>query len=194
MEVGGIFIDFYRLYIGWNVDSRQIFLGEKMKQTKRVLLTLLVIATTLTSPVWAFDFELDHHGSLGEGRFQRYIPPLAQPYFNETPYITTELRLVYIRNQIPEGFVTSGGNISIYAAEIWVALTERLGFIATKDGYTDIHFDSVLPDTDGFENISFGFKYALFSRSETEDIITIGIEYEPPTGSLSTASIDLQAT
>jgi hypothetical protein len=163
-----------------------------MKQIKKFLLACLIFTTSIASPAWAFDFEFDHHGSLGEGKFKRYVPPLSQPYLNESPYITTELRMVYIRNQIPGDFVTKGGDISIYAAEIRVALTERLGFIATKDGYTDIHFDSVLPDTDGFENISFGFKYAVFARPETEDIVTVGIEYEPPTGSLSTAGINLQ--
>lgn len=163
-----------------------------MRQVSWILSTLLIFATLQTSPVCAFDFELDHHGSLGEGKHKRYVPPLAQPYLNETPYITTEVRFVYIRNQIPDTFVTSGGDISIYAAQIRVALTEKLGFIATKDGFTDIHFDTVLPDTDGFENISFGFKYALFSQPETEDIVTIGIRYEAPTGSLSSGGINFQ--
>lgn len=161
-----------------------------MNQIKRTLITILMLATTFTSPVWGFDW--DPYGSLGEGRHKRYVPPLSQPYLNETPYITTEVRFVYIRNEIPERFVTGGGDISIYAAEVRVALTERLGFIATKDGYTDIHFNKVLPDTDGFTNISFGLKYALFTRPETEDIVSIGFEYEPPSGSLSTAGINLQ--
>src|SRR3546814_6096228 len=33
---------------------------------------------------------LDLNGSLGEGRHSRYVPPLTNPVFNETPYITTE--------------------------------------------------------------------------------------------------------
>ena len=51
--------------------------------------------------VMAFDFSLK--GSMTEGNFRRYVPPLAQPYFNETPYITTEARLVHIYNEIPNG-------------------------------------------------------------------------------------------
>jgi len=162
----------------------------KMRFKGLVQYIFLMLFVFIVNPATAFEFDPD--GSMGEGKFKRYVPPLAQPYFNETPYITTEARLVYLYNEIPKGFVTGGGSISIYAAQIRVALTERLGFIASKDGYTVMHFDNVLPDSDGFENISFGFKYALYSNPETEDIITIGMEYEPPTGSLSTGAINLQ--
>ena len=155
-----------------------------------IQINLIILFYIFTNSATAYDLNLE--GSLGKEKFKRYVPPLAQPYFNETPYITTEARLVYLYNEIPKGFVTGGGSINIFAAQIRLALTERLGFIASKDGYTILHFDNVLPDTDGFENISFGFKYALFAKPEKEEIITFGIEYEPPTGSLSTAAINLQ--
>ena len=76
--------------------------------------------------------------------------------------------------------------------EVRVALTERLGIIATKDGYADINFDSLLPDENGFANISIGFKYAVISRPEIEGILTVGIEYELPIGDLRTNGISLQ--
>lgn len=38
---------------------------------------------------------LDLNGSLGEGRHSRYVPPLTNPVFNETPYITTEARGIF---------------------------------------------------------------------------------------------------
>ena len=150
----------------------------------------MILFYIFTNSVTAFGLNLE--GSLKEGKFKRYVPPLAQPYFNESPYITTEARLVYLYNEIPKGFATGGGSINIFAAQLRLALTERLGFIATKDGYTILHFDNVLPDSTGFENISFGLKYALFQKPEEEKIISIGIRYEPPTGSLSTGGINLQ--
>ena len=75
------------------------------------------------------------HAGNGEGRHTRYVPPLTNPVFNETPYITTEARGIYMYNEIPDGddFVTDGGNINLAALQLRVALTERLGFIATKD-------------------------------------------------------------
>src|SRR3546814_19528689 len=54
----------------------------------------------------------------------------------------------------------------------------RLGFIATKDGYADAHFDEALDDEDGFSNIAFGFKYAILSDPESESLLTAGLRYE----------------
>ena len=156
----------------------------------KIHIVIILILLTWLNSATAYDFV--HKGSMSEGKFKSYVPPLAQPYFNETPYITTEARLVYLYNEIPKGFVTGGGSINIFAAQIRLALTERLGLIATKDGYTILKFDNVLPNSDGFENISLGFKYALFQRPEEEEIISFGIRYEPPTGSLSTGGINLQ--
>jgi hypothetical protein len=72
---------------------------------------------------------LDLEGSFGEGRHSRYVPPLSNPLFNETPYITTEVRAIYFHQEIPDGFVTNGGDIDLVAVELRVALTDRLGFI-----------------------------------------------------------------
>ena len=89
-----------------------------------------------------------------EGRHWRYVAPLSNPLFNETPYITTELRPIYFHQTIPDDFLTQGGDIDVVAIQARLALTDRLGIIASKDGYADIDFDSVLPDEDGFANIS----------------------------------------
>src|SRR3546814_8694401 len=115
---------------------------------------------------------LDLNGSLGEGRHSRYVPPLTNPVFNETPYITTEARAIYLYNRLPNDFVTGGGYVNLVALQLRLALTERLGFIATKDGYADAHFDEALDDEDGFSNIAFGFKYAILSDPESESLLT----------------------
>jgi hypothetical protein len=133
---------------------------------------------------------IDFRGSLGSHR--RYVPPLANPLFNETPYITTEIRPIYLHNELPDGFLTKGGNIDVVAAEIRIALTERLGIIASKDGYADIDFDAALPDADGFANISLGLKYALISVPEEETIVSVGVEYEPPSGDIQSDGVRLQ--
>ena len=141
--------------------------------------------------VWK-PFGLDLRGSLGEGGHSRYVPPLTNPIFNETPYITTEARAIYFHHELPDDFVTGGGNVDLGALQLRLALTERLGFIATKDGYADFDFDSVLPDEDGFANIAFGFKYAVFSQPEDEAILTAGLRYEIPINDLESGGIELQ--
>lgn len=137
-------------------------------------------------------FGLDFYGSLGEGRHSRYVPPLTNPIFNETPYITTEARAFYFYHELPDDFVTDGGHVNLVALQLRLALTERLGFIATKDGYADFQFDDVLEDESGFANIAFGFKYAIISDPEAESILTAGLRYEIPINDLETGGIELQ--
>ena len=132
-------------------------------------------------------------GDLSEkARHSRYVPPLTNPIFNETPYITTEARAFYFYHSLPDDFVTEGGHVNLVALQLRLALTERLGFIATKDGYADFHFDEVLEDTDGFANIALGFKYALLSDPVNEGILTAGLRYEIPINDLETGGIELQ--
>ncbi|MBL4682932.1 MAG: transporter [Pseudomonadales bacterium] len=155
---------------------------------KNIVIKLSLVLLFAAQSALAVDF----HGSLGEGKHTRYIPPISNPLFNETPFITTELRPIILINEIPDDFVTTGGTIKIIAAEIRVALSDRLGFIASKDGYADIDFDAVLPDETGSANISLGLKYAIFSDPSTGSIFTVGLEYEAPIGTLETGGIDLQ--
>ena len=56
----------------------------------------------------------------------------------------------------------------------------------------DLQFDQALPDEEGLINISAGFKYAIISRPEKDEILTVGIEYEPPIASIQTGGISLQ--
>jgi hypothetical protein len=74
---------------------------------------------------------LDLKGSLGEGGHNRYVAPLTNPVFNETPYITTEARAMYFYNRLPDDFVTGGGSANLAALQLRLAITDRLGFIAT---------------------------------------------------------------
>jgi len=162
---------------------------------------LILIATTIVAihsaaaqesgKINVLGFDLDLKGSLGEGRHSRYVPPLSNAVFNETPYITTEARGFYFYNEIPDDFVTSGGDVHFAALQLRLALTERFGFIATKDGYGDFDFDEVLDDTNGWSNIAFGFKYAFYSEPETETIATVGLRYEFQVNDLSTSGLDL---
>ncbi len=150
---------------------------------------ILVFIFVLVAPVaGAVNFE----GSLGEGKHTRYIPSVSNPLFNESPYITTELRPILLRNEIPADFVTAGGTIDIAALEIRVALNDRWGIIASKDGYVDMKFDAVLPDEHGAANVSLGVKYAAYSNPKTNRIVSVGVEYEAPVGHLQTGRIDLQ--
>ena len=136
--------------------------------------------------------ELNLEGSLGEGGFDRYVPPVTNPVFNETPLITTEIRPIYIHQNIPSDFPTAGGNIDIIAAQVRVAITDRLGFLATTDGYAFVDFDNnALPDSEGFADLAVGLKYAVHYDPAEGEIFTLGARYTPPTGDLNVGAIEL---
>lgn len=68
------------------------------------------------------------------------------------------------------------------AAAIRVALTERLAFISTKDGYSwvDSHITSA---GDGWNDLAFGLKYALYSDPDEQFLVSTGIRWELVNGS-----------
>jgi hypothetical protein len=150
------------------------------------LLAWLVALGTHT----AFAFDLDFHGSLGEGenKFKRYVAPVSSPTMNESPYITSELRPIFIHNVMPNTFLSSGanqaGSINLWALQARVALTDRLGLIATKDGYAEITPTATLPKDNGYANVALGLKYALINRPKSEGILSVGARYEAPSGNL----------
>jgi hypothetical protein len=163
-----------------------------IQSTLRRFLALGLLAWSCPAVAGPFD-SLDLAGSFGAaGGFHRYVPAISNPLFNETPYITTEARLIYLHNEIPSDFITGGGHIDAGAIELRAALTDRLGFIAPKDGYAHLHFNRGLADTTGFENIALGLKYAAYVNPAVDEIVTLGVLYEPPSGNLRTSGITLQ--
>ncbi len=134
---------------------------------------------------------LNLQGSLGEGGFTRYVPPVTNPIFNETPLITTEIRPIYFHQNIPSDFPTGGGEINVVAAQVRVAITDRLGFLATTDGFAFADFDAALPDSKGFADLAVGLKYALVYDPAAGEILTLGARYTIPSGTLDVGAIDL---
>lgn len=142
-------------------------------------------------------FDWDLKGSLGkqeDGKFEVYVPPVSGSLLNETPQITTELRPMFWFHKIPKNSVVGNGNVYLIAAQARVALTKRLGFIATKDGYAWIKPDKTLEHDSGFANLAFGLKYALLYNPEKKFLLTVGTRYEAPTGGLELNRIRFQGT
>ncbi len=153
-------------------------------------LMLLGITFVFSGSVFAIDLSgLDLDGSVGKGE-HKYVPAISNPLFNETPYITTELRPIYLHQQMPSNRSNLfGGSIDLVAAEFRIALTDNLGIIATKDGYAWIDFDNntntVTNDPKGLANLALGVKYAFINNVETGTIVSAGVKYEPPSGTIS---------
>ncbi len=110
------------------------------------------------------------------------ISPVANPMFAEDPVIHSELRPIFAYHRIDSGFPTGAGNAQLYALQARFAITKRLAFIATEDGYFDIHLKNGT-DLHGWMDLAAGFKYALIDDVADQFILTPGFTFIIPTGS-----------
>jgi len=155
----------------------------------------LAVAPLTVAPASAFDW--DYKGSLGEGKHGHYVPPVSNPFLNETPFITTEVRLLYIYNNFPNNILTSGlgplggGNLVFLGTQFRVAVSDRLGLIVNKFGYADFNLKVPNRSDDGLINISLGLKYVLWSDTDQDALVTLGATYEIPSGTLKSGSVNV---
>jgi len=110
------------------------------------------------------------------------ISPVSLPTINEEPRIATEVRPFFIYTSISDDFVTGGGHYAVAAVQARLAITDRLAFIASKDGYIWLRPDHVVADDEGFANISFGLKGAVIRDEESALIASVGLRYDAPWG------------
>lgn len=113
------------------------------------------------------------------GCFEDFISPMTNPLFFEDPRNLTEIRVIFAQHDVPEN-VLNGGEVQYLAAQIRVALTERLSIIAVKDGFMWGQPD-VAPD--GWADVTAGLKYTLISNPCEQFILSGGLTYEMPVGS-----------
>lgn len=119
-----------------------------------------------------------------EARYEGFIPPTSMPYLFEDPFITTEVSGHLLWHAFPWDSVFRGGDIWVAAVQARLAITDRLAFIATKDGYAWLRpgSHSQISADQGFFDITAGFKYALIDRPEDEFILTPALRVDLPVG------------
>lgn len=113
--------------------------------------------------------------------FENFYNPVGNPLYFETPLNNTEVRLLYLHHEFDENSALAGGDLNVVAAQIRLALTERLGFIATKDGYSWLDADA-LPDGEGWNDLAFGFKYVFLADAAQDFLLTAGARYQTEVG------------
>jgi hypothetical protein len=166
--------------------ARRAIRGEGSSIHARSLWLYICIATLLAGSAHAAcggflpDLTCDEKR---EARPEGHVSPMSMPYLFEDPYITTGLNLVGIYHNFPSDSVFSGGEAGVIALQARLAITDRLAFIATKDGFTFIENEqAVLDDARGFMDVTIGFKYALIDDREKGLIVSPSLRYEIPIG------------
>ncbi len=118
-----------------------------------------------------------------ESRYEGFIPIQTMPYLNEDPFITTGATFRYVHQEYPDDSVFEGGNIEVFALQLRLAITDKLAFIATKDGYAINDPDLAIVEEDkGFFDIAAGFKYQLIDDPENQFALAPALRVEIPIG------------
>jgi hypothetical protein len=109
---------------------------------------------------------------------RKAVAPLTGPYYHEDSFITTDVRSWFVYQSFPsnDDHALGGGEARVYAAEIRFAITDRLQFVANKDGYVDL--DTGLTDADGWNDIAAGLKYALIKDWKNDFHVSVGVGYQ----------------
>jgi hypothetical protein len=163
----------------------------RSSRIQRVLVSIAIAQLAILGalPAAASDTECDGIlpdflcDSEREARPEGHVAPMSMPYLFEDPYITTDVVLVGIYHNFPEDSIFDGGEAGVIAVQARVALTDRLAFIATKDGYMINRPDnSLLDNEEGFMDITAGLKYAVIDDREKGLIVTPSLRFELPIG------------
>ena len=118
--------------------------------------------------------------------FDEFISPITNPLFFEDPRTLSEIRTIFVQHWIPESNpVLLGGEAQYVAVQARVALTERLSFIANKDGYIWLNSNNepVIPDDEGWADIAAGLKYNIIRNPSLPLVVSLGGTFEIPSGS-----------
>lgn len=141
-------------------------------------------AATAAQPEGCPRFFPDFYKCGREGRYEGFVTTMISPYLFEDPFITTGIHAHAIWHDFPGDSVFQGGQAFVAAVQARVAVTDRLAFIATKDGFAWIRPDNpLLSNQKGFFDLSFGFKYALIDRPDDAFIVSPSFRIDVPTGS-----------
>ena len=98
--------------------------------------------------------------------FEDFVAPASNPIYFESPFHTTEARLIHLHQELHGRVYTAlgklklNGELTLTALQLRYAVNDRFSIIATKDGYGRMKYDDTLESEDGFADIALGIKYS----------------------------------
>lgn len=143
----------------------------------RLSLALVLLTAPLAAQQADFVLFSDAERSLAEIEpHRKAVHPVTSPYYHEDSFVTSDVRAVFIYHDFPKSTTIAGGNAKVYAAQVRLALTDQLQFVAYKDGYAD--FDSGLVSDDDWMDIAAGVKWKFLEDWDNDLHAAVGLGYE----------------
>ncbi|MBM4062012.1 MAG: hypothetical protein FJ265_13085 [Planctomycetes bacterium] len=143
--------------------------------------TLLTVAALAASQATAQEDSFFGKGFItGLQGWEKFHEPVGQPIYFESPFNDTGLRALYLKHDFSDQSALAGGDVTIYALQARLALTERLALIAVKDGYSELQFGTY--EDEGWNDLAAGLKYVWIADKENDFVLTPGIRYMAENG------------
>lgn len=120
--------------------------------------------------------------------FDGFISPVSNPFLAEDPRSLTELRPIFIYQQVPSTQKDfRGGNISFFGAQARVAITDRWSLVFHKIGGISVNpgNSSPFPDDVSLAELWVGPKYTFYRGEDNGAIVAGGLQFQLPIGSKS---------
>ena len=108
--------------------------------------------------------------------FDRFISPISNPFFFEDPRSLTEVRGIYINNQLPGSI--DGGDANVWAGQVRLRFAERWSVIAPRLGYLDVNQPGGAPA--GYMSSPVGLKYNFYRDACRQQLASVGVTYFIP--------------
>ena len=118
---------------------------------------------------------------VGQDGFADFVHPVSSPFYFHDPFIDTRVNLLYLHHDFPNDPPLSGGNLNVWAARFYLALTEQLQFNLATDGYGRLRARG-LPDDDGWRDLSIGLKYNWLSNPAEQFLLSSGLNWRLSNG------------
>lgn len=123
------------------------------------------------------DPEIFWHGFLSGLRgFEHFYEAVGNPLYFESPFINTQVKLLFLHHEFDGDSQLGGGRVNVYAAQARIAVTERIAIIATKDGWSQLE-GTILPDAGGWNDIALGLKGAFYVDRANDFVATASFRW-----------------
>jgi hypothetical protein len=109
--------------------------------------------------------------------FDAFISPISNPFFFEDPRSLTEVRGIFLDNNLPAGI--GSGDLQVWAGQVRGRLTDRVSVIAPRLGYLQVN-PSGQGAPVGFMSAPVGVKYNFIRDVDRQFLVSGGITYFIP--------------
>jgi hypothetical protein len=122
--------------------------------------------------------------------FPTLISPVTSPFLFEDPRSLTEVRPIFIYQQMPGSSAFGGGNSGFFGVQGRLAITDRLSVVVNELGWAYFHPNDTTLGFDGgtsFAQLMLGPKYTFYRCPESGTVAAGGLTFQIPTGPTKTA-------